>query len=125
MIASRPTHNATRTLSPARATRRSGPAPVTGLADNEHVHDFEVEGTRMACDVGPEGLPDVLAAVQAAGAVALDCRPPSLEEIFLRHYGQDPRVAELILPNEAADPATDDTPAESAAPAGADEKVPS
>ncbi len=99
--------------------------PVTGLADNEHVHDFEVEGTRMACDVGPEGLPDVLAAVQAAGAVALDCRPPSLEEIFLRHYGQDPRVAELILPSEAADPATDDAPAESAAPAGADERVPS
>ncbi len=26
----------------------------------------------------------------------MDCRPPSLEEIFLRHYGEDPRAAELL-----------------------------
>lgn len=71
-------------------------SPVTGLAHNEHVHELHVEGDRLTCDVGPEGLPAVLAAVQAAGAVALDCRPPSLEEIFLRHYGEDPRAAELL-----------------------------
>ena len=63
--------------------------PVSGLADNPHVHDYSVEGDRLICDVGPAGLPAVLAAVQAAGAVTLDCRPPSLEEVFLRHYGGD------------------------------------
>lgn len=63
--------------------------PVTGLASDEHVHDLVIEGDRISCDVGPDGLTTVLAAVQAAGPVALDCRPPSLEEIFLRHYGPD------------------------------------
>ncbi len=65
--------------------------PVAGLADNPHVHDYVIEGDRLTCDVGPAGLPAVLAAVQSAGPLTLDCRPPSLEEVFLRHYGADSR----------------------------------
>ncbi len=82
--------------------------PVVGLSAHEHVFDLHIDGTRLTCDVGPDGLTSVLAAVQQAGPVSLDCRPPSLEEIFLRHYGEEPR------PEGAAE--VTDAPADSAEP---------
>ncbi len=33
--------------------------------------------------------------LRTAGVTALTSTPPSLEELFLRHYGDEPRVVEL------------------------------
>jgi ABC-2 type transport system ATP-binding protein len=77
---------------------------VDGLVANESVYDLRIDGTRLTCDVGPDGLATVLAAVQQAGPVSLDCRPPSLEEIFLRHYGEEPRPQAAL---DAADDSDD------------------
>ena len=34
-----------------------------------------------------EALNDAIAALTAVGVTSLECRPPTLEELFLRHYG--------------------------------------
>ena len=38
------------------------------------------------CQVEPAGLDGLLAALARAGVAALEVRPPTLEELFLRHY---------------------------------------
>src|SRR6266700_3634345 len=53
------------------------------------VHAAEVRGTHLHCEVDPAALNDVLTRLTAAGVVALTCRPPTLEELFLRHYSAE------------------------------------
>jgi ABC-2 type transport system ATP-binding protein len=43
--------------------------------------------------VDPAALNDVLTRLTAAGVEALTCRPPTLEELFLRHYSAERSVA--------------------------------
>ena len=53
------------------------------------VHAAEVRGTHLRCEVDHAALNGVLTRLTAAGVVALTCRPPTLEELFLRHYAGD------------------------------------
>ncbi|MGW4794058.1 ABC transporter ATP-binding protein [Nonomuraea sp. NPDC004297] len=62
----------------------AGPAP--GLAALPGVHDLTVEGTRLHCQVDGDALTPVLAELAAAGVRTLTTQPPTLEELFLRHY---------------------------------------
>jgi len=48
-----------------------------------------VDGTHADFMVDPGGLDEVLAALTAIGVSGLTVRPPTLEELFLRHYGDD------------------------------------
>jgi ABC-2 type transport system ATP-binding protein len=50
------------------------------------VHDLEVQGTRVRCQVDSENLGDFLSRLTKAGVRGLESHPPSLEELFLRHY---------------------------------------
>jgi len=70
--------------------------PPEGLAGVPGVHDLQVEGTRVACHVDTVHLDDVLAHLTQAGVISLVSRPPTLEELFLRHYdgGAEPAAAE-------------------------------
>ena len=43
----------------------------------------------MAFKVDTPALPSALAALQEAGLGSLTATPPTLEELFLRHYGDD------------------------------------
>ncbi|QGN34161.1 ABC transporter ATP-binding protein [Microlunatus sp. Gsoil 973] len=54
------------------------------------VHDLLVDGQSVSCTVEPEALPGVLAALTAAGVQSLTSTPPSLEELFLDAYRQQP-----------------------------------
>jgi ABC-2 type transport system ATP-binding protein len=63
------------------------PAGLDGLAG---VHDLTIEGTRVRCQVDTVALDGVLRALTAAGVRSLLCQPPTLEELFLRHYGPGP-----------------------------------
>jgi ABC-2 type transport system ATP-binding protein len=60
--------------------------PPTGLADLPGVHDLSVEGTRVHLQVDTEKLDPVLRALVAFGVRSLTSQPPTLEELFLRHY---------------------------------------
>ena len=60
--------------------------PPEGLAGLAGVHDLEVTGTRVRCQVDASALGEVLARLTAAGVRSLVSQPPTLEQLFLRHY---------------------------------------
>jgi ABC-2 type transport system ATP-binding protein len=57
-----------------------------GLAELPGVHQLEVDGTRVRVQVDAERLDEVLRHLSAAGVRSLVSQPPTLEELFLRHY---------------------------------------
>jgi polyether ionophore transport system ATP-binding protein len=70
-------------------------APPEGLADVPGVHDLVVEGTRVRFQADPGELDAVLRRLTAFGVRSLVSRPPTLEELFLRHYEVD-RPVEVV-----------------------------
>lgn len=61
--------------------------PIVGLAELAGVHDVRVDGSRTSFEVEPGHLDAVLRHVTAFGVRDLTSAPPTLEELFLRHYG--------------------------------------
>ena len=51
------------------------------------MHDARQEAEYLAFDVDSDAIQGVLAALTKAGVTSLTVTPPSLEELFLRHYG--------------------------------------
>jgi len=51
------------------------------------VHDVVVANHRISAQVEPAGLGPFLQALTAAGLRTLTSQPPTLEDLFLRHYG--------------------------------------
>jgi ABC-2 type transport system ATP-binding protein len=66
------------------------PVSLAGLAG---VHDLVADGLRVRCEVDHAALDEVLGRLHQAGVRALTCRPPTLEELFLRHYSAERTVA--------------------------------
>ena len=62
-------------------------APPGDLGDLPGVHGLDVRGTRVQCEVDTARLDELLRHLTAAGVRSLVSRPPTLEELFLRHYG--------------------------------------
>jgi ABC-2 type transport system ATP-binding protein len=60
--------------------------PPTGLADLPGVHDAKVGAEKFTGQVDTDHLDGVLKALTAIGVKTLVSRPPTLEELFLRHY---------------------------------------
>ncbi|CAL9367943.1 Multidrug efflux system ATP-binding protein [Nocardiopsis dassonvillei] len=61
-------------------------SPPAGLAELPGVHEPQVDGDRVRLHVEPGALTDLCARLAALGVRDLTARPPSLEELFLRHY---------------------------------------
>jgi polyether ionophore transport system ATP-binding protein len=77
-------------------------SPPEGLDRLPGVHDLDIEGDRVRCEVETDKLDGLLKVLTAAGVRSLTSQPPTLEELFLRHYaGDGPRG------HEAAAAATD------------------
>ncbi|MFE5792734.1 ATP-binding cassette domain-containing protein [Streptomyces sp. NPDC056503] len=66
--------------------------PPEGLDRLTGVHDLRVEDRKVRLQVDTDKLDPVLAALLAAGVRTLTSTPPTLEELFLRHYA-DTEVA--------------------------------
>jgi ABC-2 type transport system ATP-binding protein len=45
-----------------------------------------VSGARLTCEVDAQALDALLQALGRVGVVSLTSQPPTLEELFLRHY---------------------------------------
>lgn len=63
--------------------------PVDGLANLPGVHDVRVDGPRTRFSVDQSELNRVLGRLVALDVRSLVSSPPTLEELFLRHYGED------------------------------------
>lgn len=61
----------------------------TGLESLEGLHDLVVEGKRARFEVDSVRLGDALARLGGFGIESLTSQPPTLEELFLRHYGDE------------------------------------
>ncbi|WP_017542545.1 ABC transporter ATP-binding protein [Nocardiopsis prasina] len=85
------------TRSTVRAEVEDDPSALSGLSG---VHDLAVRGRTVSLAVDHEHMGDVLRRVTDLGVRSLVSNPPSLEELFLRHYGDD-----LDAPSGAGDPA--------------------
>ncbi|MFD3517353.1 ATP-binding cassette domain-containing protein [Streptomyces sp. NPDC058657] len=69
--------------------------PPNGLATLPGVHDVDVQGHRddvqghrVRLQVDTDKLDAVLGALTASGVRSLTSTPPTLEELFMRHYGE-------------------------------------
>lgn len=63
----------------------------SGLREATGVHDFVIDGDEVAFDVDHDHLDAVMRHLTGLGLRTLTSNPPSLEELFMRHYGDDIR----------------------------------
>ncbi|QIX27297.1 ABC transporter ATP-binding protein [Nocardioides sp. JQ2195] len=69
-------------------------AEPKGLDRLDGIHALVVEGTRVEFEVDSERLGEALARLGQFGILTLTSQPPTLEELFLRHYGDEVDVSE-------------------------------
>jgi ABC-2 type transport system ATP-binding protein len=74
-----------RHLTRTRVTAELAGAP-NGLARLPGVHDLDIQGRRVRLQVDTDGLDAVLRQLSESGVRSLTSTPPTLEELFLRHY---------------------------------------
>jgi ABC-2 type transport system ATP-binding protein len=74
----------TRTSIAAETTR-----PAQGLADLPGVHGLQIVDGRVHFDVDSDRLDEVVRRLGELGVSSLTSHPPTLEELFLRHYGDE------------------------------------
>jgi ABC-2 type transport system ATP-binding protein len=72
----------TRTSITAETTR-----PLVMVDDLPGVHGLEIDGTHVRFDVDTNHLDDAVRRLTEVGIRSLISHPPTLEELFLRHYG--------------------------------------
>jgi ABC-2 type transport system ATP-binding protein len=82
------------TLSDLRHLTRTSVAVETArppkvLAGLDGLHGLRVDGTRARFDVDTARLDEVMRRLAPLGISSLISRPPTLEELFLRHYGDE------------------------------------
>ncbi len=63
--------------------------PIDGLDALPGVHGLEVDGVTVRFDVDTVHLHAAIERLAAAGLRSLESHPPTLEELFLRHYGDE------------------------------------
>ena len=68
-------------------------AVPAGIAQWPGVHECAIDGSRVAFQCDDAGLSPALAQLAAAGIRSLHTAPPTLEELFLRHYSPASRTA--------------------------------
>ncbi|NKY96833.1 ABC transporter ATP-binding protein [Nocardiopsis alborubida] len=75
-------------------TRSTVRATVSGdaraLEGTEGVHDLRVDGGTVAFDVDNVHIDAAMRTLTGLGIRSLVSNPPSLEELFMRHYGDEP-----------------------------------
>jgi ABC-2 type transport system ATP-binding protein len=63
--------------------------PAQGLADLEGIHGLEIDGANVRFEVDTVHLDPAVRRLAEFGVRSLVSHPPTLEELFLRHYGDE------------------------------------
>ena len=63
--------------------------PALGLADLDGIHDLEIDGAVVRFEVDTDQLDPAVRRLGELGIRSLVSHPPTLEELFLRHYGDE------------------------------------
>ncbi|SIC42088.1 ABC transporter ATP-binding protein [Mycobacteroides abscessus subsp. abscessus] len=63
---------------------------VPDLEDRKGVHDLKVNGGIISLKANAEDLGTILQYVSQFGIIKLESMPPTLEELFMRHYEASP-----------------------------------
>jgi ABC-2 type transport system ATP-binding protein len=63
--------------------------PPNGLSQLPGIHDLDIQGHRVRLQVDTDKLDAVLRQLGESGVRSLTSTPPTLEELFLRHYQSD------------------------------------
>ena len=66
-----------------------------GVADVPGVHEVDIDGAVLRCQVDNDRLDDLLRVLSQAGVRSLVSQPPTLEQMFLRYY--ETRPAQAVL----------------------------
>jgi ABC-2 type transport system ATP-binding protein len=72
-------------------TLNSAPPALGGLPG---IGAVEIDGNRLRCQVPTERIGALLTELGPYGIITLTCQPPTLEQLFLRHYDRNAAVAE-------------------------------
>lgn len=64
-------------------------APPDGLATLPGVHGLQIRDSQVRFDVDSDNLDAVVRRLSELGVTSLVSHPPTLEELFLRHYGDE------------------------------------
>ena len=64
-------------------------APPVGFEALPGVYNLNIQGTRLRCEVDTGCLDDLMRSLASAGIHSLICQPPTLEDLFMRHYQGD------------------------------------
>ncbi|WP_017596350.1 ABC transporter ATP-binding protein [Nocardiopsis potens] len=75
------------TRSSVAAELAAAPEGLSGMAG---VHDLRTEGRRVRCQVDTDRIGAVLAHLHTLGIADITVQPPTLEELFMRHYRAEP-----------------------------------
>lgn len=96
----------TRTTVAATVARLPG-----DLADKPWAHAVRTNGQRVSFEVDSDRLDDALRYLADHGVQALTSHPPTLEELFLRHYADPPEKSNSFdRPETPGTPGASDTP---------------
>ncbi len=66
--------------------------PPGGLEALPGIYNLSLEGTRLRCEVDSSHLDGLMRNLAEAGIHNLICQPPTLEDLFMRHYQTDRQV---------------------------------
>ena len=80
---------------------------VSGLDSMPWIHDLAMEGERLVFEVDTAQLGETLAHLAGFGVESLVSQPPTLEELFLRHYGDDLPPQDQVGSGATAAPAAE------------------
>ncbi len=72
--------------------------PAAGLKEFEGVHDFVLENGRAQFNVDTDKLGPVIGEIHSLGIRNLVSQPPTLEQLFMRHYGEELTAEEVAEP---------------------------
>jgi len=64
-------------------------APAAGLDSLPGIHGLKVQDSQVRFEVDSEHLDEVVRRLGELGVISLVSHPPTLEELFLRHYGDE------------------------------------